>query len=271
MGSGVIFEYYLDRWGLTPEGEPIITHSSRLLPVRYQGKPAMLKIAMVEEERQGNLLMVWWNGVGAAQVLAQEDDALLMERAVGSASLIQKIHEGQDEEASRIICEVVAKLHTSRVGSYPPFELHSLARWFKVLEAAAVKYGGVLIQAAATAYQLLSEPQEVVILHGDIHHGNILDFGAHGWLAIDPKGIIGERTFDYANIFCNPDLEIATQPGRLVKQLNIISETANLNRLRLLKWILAYAGLSAAWILEESEKPELAIAVAKLAMTELTK
>jgi streptomycin 6-kinase len=264
-----MFEYYLSRWDLTPDGEPIITHSSRLLPVHYKGISAMLKIAMVDEERWGGLLMEWWNGVGAARVLAHENDALLMERAEGKASLIKMAQYGQDDEASQTICNVAAKLHAPR-NCQPP-TLVSLSRWFTELELAALQYGGVLLQSAATALELLSEPQDIVILHGDIHHGNILDFGAHGWLAIDPKGLIGERGFDFANIFCNPDMEIATQPGRLTQQLNVIAEAAKLERLRLLKWVLAYAGLSAAWTLGDGEKPEIAIAVAKLAIAELEK
>jgi streptomycin 6-kinase len=68
------------------------------------------------------------------------------------------------------------------------------------------------------ADKLLDDPRDIVALHGDIHHGNILDFGERGWLAIDPKGLIGERGFDYANNFCNPDAAIATRPGRLVGQ-----------------------------------------------------
>ena len=40
---------------------------------------------------------------------------------------------------------------------------------------------------------LAGEPHEIGVLHGDIHHGNILDFGARGWLAIDPKRLQGER------------------------------------------------------------------------------
>ena len=41
-----MFDDYLARWHLTPDGTPIITHSSRLLPVRRDGVPAMLKIAL---------------------------------------------------------------------------------------------------------------------------------------------------------------------------------------------------------------------------------
>ena len=82
------FGKYLRRWKLTPDGDPIISRGSRLLPVRMEGTPAMLKVAIDTEEKLGGLLMTWWDGQGAAQVFAHEDDALLMERAEGTNSLV---------------------------------------------------------------------------------------------------------------------------------------------------------------------------------------
>ncbi|MBB3409407.1 streptomycin 6-kinase [Rhizobium sp. BK316] len=76
-----MFSPYLERWSLTSDGEPIITHSSRLLPVIWQDKPAMLKVATDSSERDGALLMKWWDGDGAARVYAHEGDAVLLERA----------------------------------------------------------------------------------------------------------------------------------------------------------------------------------------------
>ena len=64
-----------------------MTHSSRLLPVRRRGVPAMLKLPMEAEEKRGSLLMPWWDGKGAARVLAHDRDALLLERAMGTGSL----------------------------------------------------------------------------------------------------------------------------------------------------------------------------------------
>jgi streptomycin 6-kinase len=263
-----MFDHYLVYWGLTPDGEPIITHSSMLLPVRRGDAPAMLKIATEAEERRGAAVMIWWNGQGAARVIAHEGDALLMERALGEASLVEMARNGRDDEASRILCAVAAKLHEPR-DCPPPSSVVPLSRWFEALGPAASKHGGVLGRADATARELLAEPQEVVVLHGDIHHGNVLDAGPLGWLAIDPKGLVGERGFDFANIFCNPDLEIATAPGRLARQAGVVADAAGLDRVRLLKWILAYAGLSAAWILLDGERPELELAVAELAASEL--
>lgn len=233
-----LFDGYLSRWGLTPDGEPIITHSSKLLPVRSGGVPAMLKIAVKAEEKRGAALMVWWDGAGAVRVLAHEGDALLMERASREGSLVEMSRSGRDDEASRIICTVAAKLHAPRPHPLPA--LRPLSHWFRDLNTAASKHKGVLVQAAATANELLAEPQDSVALHGDIHHGNILDAGLRGWLAIDPKGLVGERGFDFSNIFCNPDfcnpdLGTATAPGRLARQMYVVAEAAGLDRVRLLE------------------------------------
>ena len=270
-----IFSKYLAQWRLVADGEPIITAGSRLLPVRMDGMPAMLKIAMDSEEKFGALLMRWWDGQGAARVFAHESDALLMERAEGPASLVEMAKDmapgGGDDEASRLICSVVAQLHapSARVGPLP--SLVPLGQWFAELWPATARHGGILTACAATARELLASERDVVPLHGDVHHGNILDFGPRGWLAIDPKRVIGERGFDYANLFCNPDAAIATAPGRPARQVDVVAEAAGLERQRLLKWIMAYAGLSAAWFLGDGEGEQAAtsLAVAELAAAEL--
>jgi streptomycin 6-kinase len=247
-----------------------MTQSSILVPVRYEGLPAMLKIATEAEERLGAESMVWWGGDGAARVLAHGDGALLMERAQGAASLIAMARDGRDDEASHIMCAVAAKLHAPRNAALPS-SLSPMTRWFAELEPGASKYGGILRQAAETARELLAEPRDVVVLHGDIHHGNILDFGPRGWLAIDPKHLVGERDFDFVNILRNPDAQIALATGRFSRQAAVIAEAAHLDRGRLLQWTLAFAGLSAAWILGDGNEPELDLAVAALAAAELTR
>ncbi len=73
--------------------------------------------------------------------------------------------------------------------------------------------------------------------------------------------------FDFANLFLNPDFEVATRADRLETQLNLVCKMADLDRTRLLKWILAYAGLSAAWHMEDGTDPKLALAIAEIALT----
>jgi streptomycin 6-kinase len=267
-----MFDIYLSQWDLIPDGGPIVTNTSRLLPVRRRGEPAMLKLVSHEEERSGGVLMAWWDGDGAARVLARDDHALLLERAEATASLAEMARTGRDDEACRILCAVAARLHAPRPKPLP--ELVPLAHWFRELEPAAASQGGILVRCAATARSLLAEPREVAVLHGDLHHGNVLDFGARGWLAIDPKRLVGERGFDFANIFTNPDLDdptrpVATKPDRFARRLQVVTERASLERERLLRWILAWTGLSAAWFVGDGDSAAIDLRVAQMAAAEL--
>lgn len=276
------FAPYLHRWSLTPDGAPIHTHSSDLLPVRWPGgdlqgghwpeQPAMLKVARSAEEITGNRLMVWLAGDGAAQVYAHDGAALVLERLQETPSLAQLAQARQDDEATRILCRVVAHLHRPR--AEPPPKLPTLRQWFRSLEQAATQHE--LFEAAwAIARELLETPQDVRALHGDIHHGNVLQkkrgHSERGWLAIDPKGIYGERGYDYANLFYNPSLKWALTPGWLARQSALVAEWAALERPRLLRWIIAYGGLSAAWWLEDGKQDEVRVnfEVVRLALSEL--
>jgi streptomycin 6-kinase len=261
----------IDRWGLVPDGDSIVTHSSRLLPVRWGGEPAMLKIAVAPEEKWGVGLMIWWNGIGAARVIRHDDDAVLLERAIGRRSLAAMAAHGKDDEATCIICDVVAELHAPRQS--PPPELVPLTDWFRELDPMASREGGILVRCAESARTLLANAHEVVPLHGDVHHGNILDFEGRGWLAIDPKRLVGERGFDYANLFCNPDDRIAMVPERLARQAHVVAAAARLERKRLLQWIIAWAGLSAAWSIEDgdNDRVKLTLQIAEIAAAELDK
>src|SRR5215204_6160928 len=230
----VIFDEYLQRWKLRPDGEPIQTHSSRLLPVRRGDQPAMIKISHVVEERRGPHIMLWWNGVGAARVLEFDGDAVLLERATGTRSLNGMAKAGDDDGATRILCDAVMRLHAPRDAPLPE-QLIPLNLWFQELAPAAERFGGILRLSDVIARELLSEPRDQVPLHGDIHHDNILDFGERGWLAIDPKGLYGERGFDYGNIFTNPvESDLPTEPGILQRRLEIIIEMTGMERERML-------------------------------------
>jgi streptomycin 6-kinase len=269
-----MFRAYIDRWGLVPDGAPIERHSSSLIPVRYRGEPAILKLAREAEERRGAAIMEWWGGDGAARVLACHGDAVLMERATGSRSLSDMARAGESDDigAARILVDVANRLHAPR--STPPPKLTSLEDWFRELWPAAVAHGGLLARSAATARELLAAPRDIVVLHGDLHHDNVLDFGERGWLAIDPKRLTGERGFDFANIFTNPDLEdpsrpVGVEPGRFLRRLEIVASAAQLERRRLLQWILAWTGLSAAWYLSDGDPAEIDFQVAALAAAEL--
>ena len=227
----------------------------------------MLKVAFNQEEREGAALMTWWNGDGAARVLAHDAEALLLERARGPRSLATMSSTGRDDEACRILCATVGYLHRPRASAAPK-TLAPLPVWFRQLEPAAAKHGGVLVTSAKAARHLLATSRDECVLHGDIHHDNVLDFGDRGWLAIDPKGLHGERTYDYLNLFCNP-WPVAETPGLLRRRLGVVAHAAKLEPTRLLSWIVAYAGLSAAWTIDDGGDPTNALEIASIAVAEM--
>ena len=113
----------------------------------------------------------------------------------------------------------------------------------------------------------LKDGQCVRVLHGDLHHDNIL-LGERGWLAIDPKGLMGDPAFDAANLFYNPlerdDLCLA--PERIARMADVFSHSMRQDPRRLLDHAFAYGCLSAAWHCEDGnsrdENRELAVASA---------
>ncbi|MEP4628683.1 MAG: aminoglycoside phosphotransferase family protein [Paracoccaceae bacterium] len=242
-----MFEDYLGPWGLTLDGEPIETPYSYLQPVKYGNIAAILK-RVNEDEKHSGAVLHWWNEVGAVKVLRYESNVVLIERAMGQRSLISMAPSGHDEDACRILCDVAAKLHAQRAPV--PDGLPNIADRFDDLSIASSQHGGVFTKCHKTVVELLAAPQEVTVLHGDLHHGNVLDFGTKCWLAIDPKGLKGERTFDFANIFNNPDCIGPEKPTALQnfeKRVQIVAEAACLEKRRLLQWVMAFAGLSASW------------------------
>jgi streptomycin 6-kinase len=267
------FSHHVDRWRLAPDGPAIVTPRARLLPVRRDGMPMMLKVATDPEERFGGILLDWWNGDGAARVFEIEGDALLMERATGKRSLTAYAQGARDDEATHVLCDVIAVLHAARDKPLPE-GLVTLPVWFEALEPTARSHGGWLPRAAAEARALLAESAETIPLHGDIHHDNVLDFGERGWLAIDPKHIRGDRAFDYANLFCNPDMDFPERPvavlrERFLSRLEIVVARSGLERRRLLRWIVAWTGLSAAWLIQDGAPAEVDARVGAMALAEL--
>lgn len=238
-----------ERWQLDPDGEAFSTASSVLQRVRRGGDAFFLKVATAEEERAGGAVLAWWSGDGAAAVIEAAGDAVLLERATGACDLVQLSRSGAagDDEATRILCRAGRRLHAAGTGPRPD-GLFDLRRWFRdLLQRGDAAGDDLFVVAARVAEELLRHPDGDVVLHGDLHHGNVLDFGSRGWLAIDPKPLHGDPGFDVANILCNPDLATALAPGRLERAVAVITAETGLSEDRVLRWALAWGALSTVW------------------------
>ncbi|GAN59089.1 streptomycin 3''-phosphotransferase [Acetobacter cibinongensis] len=255
------------------DGTPVRTASSLLLPVTRHGVPIMLKVTSDPDELRGGCLMTLWAGQGAARVIEHDKGALLLERAVSGRSLADLVYADQDDDATRYLCQTAELLHS--VPLRHPEQMRPLKSWFADLLASPSHSAEWVQNCARQAHSLLSAPQEQLALHGDLHHGNVLDFGTRGWCAIDPKGLYGERVADFAALFLNPDLAdsqrpYAISPHRFEQRVRLVSSHAKLDAVRLLQWIHAWSGLSAVWFIEDGIVPETQKAVADLALKALS-
>ncbi|MCO5145510.1 MAG: hypothetical protein M9895_04935 [Aquamicrobium sp.] len=165
-----------------------------------------------------------------------------------------------DDSATGIAAEVLQRLHAAR-DSPPPAALTPL---HDILAALFLKAEGdrragrrtQFIEAAECAQALLSSQRDVRPLHGDVHHANILS-APRGWLAIDPKGLIGEPAFDAANLFCNPlEKDLRFREDRALSMAAILSPALGCAAERLLDYAFAFSALSAAWHLEDGDPGE---------------
>jgi streptomycin 6-kinase len=229
-------------WGAEPTGETWATPSSRLAAGVRDGVPVLVKVARIEEEVRGGRVLAWWSAHGGLPVLEHDADAVLMARATGTRDLVVWSTTGRDDDAVDVLVDTVLDLHAMPA---PPdaVGLVPLRTWFADL-LDRPQPDPLLARLAALAHDLLAGGGPAVALHGDVHHGNVLDLGDR-WVAIDPKGLDGHPAFDLANLFCNPTEAVAV--ARLEARLDRVAERAGLAREVLAGWIVAWCGLAVAW------------------------
>ncbi len=251
------------------------TFSSRIWKVvREDGRPAIVKDLKpfddVEDELRGKHLLRWLDGRGAVRLLGTDGNRMLLEYA-GERHLTDVLDKAGDTAATEIAAEVMARLHGSS-NRPAPHELqplrHRFTPLFRVAEAARkASVSDIYAEAAAVAERVLDDARDVRPLHGDMHHENILE-SPRGWLAIDPKGVLGDPCFDAANMFFNPlDRDaLCKDPERIAGMAAIFLSVLALDPRRVLDHAFAYGCLSAAWHAEDEndadEERELSIAEA---------
>jgi streptomycin 6-kinase len=243
---------YLTAWNLSNPQFLMETMTSQLYTVTYETETVILKLLSRSEvdEQRGAVALRYFDGHGAVRLLHYDEGAHLMEYAAGD-ELVTLVEGGEDEKATRIIAQVIKQLH-SVPQNIPHDGLVMLERWFDALfnKAASDRQAGIdsiFVRSASLAKRLLADPREVRVLHGDIHHRNIRK-APRGWLAFDPKGLVGERTYDCANTLCNPVMpELVHNETRLLTNAAILADALALDLSRVLAFTYAYACLNASW------------------------
>lgn len=246
------------RWSLTKSTPVAETPRSWIFQVEQNGRNfaalKILKPAALDEEGRGAQLLQWYAGDGAATVFDIHGDTIFMEW-LGGPTLGDPSRNGRDEETMTAFAAVVANLHRPRTDPQP--ELMPLRQRFEALFATDVRAWphtarDLYARAAGIALKLFDKPMPEIPLHGDLHHDNIIS-SDRGWLAIDPKGLLGDPHYEVANAFRNPTgaLKLVADPRRMAAMADLFASRLGLNRKRVLGFAAANAGLSACWELAE--------------------
>lgn len=252
------------RWSLML-GEPLTPLSFNYVAraTRADGTPAVLKLGpgdIPDFDMEGEALR-HCAGHGAVTLLEMERSAS------GCAMLLERIEPGlplttveDDERAVSIAAGVMRHLWR------PAPERHgfpTIARWALGLEQHRARYGGSgpiparLFDHAVALYRELGATMRTpVLLHGDLHQENILSATREPWLAIDPKGLVGEPAYETGSLLRNTREQILALPNPkplLARRIAQLAEELGLDHERIRGWGEAQAILSACWTLEDGE------------------
>lgn len=216
-------------WELTPAGLlPLSTNwVSRVH--RADGSAAVLKLGFPEAGHIADeaTALQWFGGRGAVEVLARDDarGALLLEE-VRPGSPVRTLVPDRDEEATAALIGVMKRLHRpAPVGADGP-ALPELAGRSASFADHLHRFPGDgpiprrLVERAAVLFDdLCATAAQRVVLHGDLHHDNVLSAGVgrepagedsarteqEPWLAIDPHGVVGDPGYEVGALLYNPD------------------------------------------------------------------
>lgn len=253
-----LLDEYTQRWRLTlqPPFENLSYHY--VAPaVRVGNGEVVLKLGVPHRELWSEVeALAFFNGRGSVRLVEADPagGALLLERLWPGHPLRDLVEE-DDEQATALIADVMAALWRPAPLDHT---MLTIQVWASELDALRPTFGGGcgpfpchLVDAAEHLFaEFLASSGPAVVLHGDLHHGNILSTSEGGWLAIDPKGVVGEREFEAYAMLRNPPGWPLTQPDparTLRRRIDQLADRLGLDRERVRGWAVAQCVLSAWW------------------------
>ena len=242
------------RWQLAAIRLIADTPGSLVYRARHlHGRPVVAKLLKPRGmgEIAGMHYLAWRDGQGAAALLAREENACLLEDA-GTQDLEDVRRTEGEAVATGVFAAALRQLHAPSPSPIPgglvPLERHFTALLHDRVPAPAA-HAADMAWAADIARALLAEQKNVMPLHGDLHHENLLCDEAGQWRAIDPHGLIGDPAYDAANFFGNPigRPDVTCDEGRIRLLAGLVAPALSCGEGKILRYAAAHAALSACW------------------------
>jgi streptomycin 6-kinase len=205
-----------------------------------------------DEWHSGNILRQF-AGRGMVRPYEYSEGAVLLERLRPATSL-SEIALKDDARATDILAGIIEQSS----GAVPLPGTPTVQDWGRSFErpVAGVRQSvpPLLFERAHEIYLKLAATQSGVrLLHGDLHHDNVLFDASRGWLAIDPKGVVGETEFEIGAMLRNPARAagLIANKRTVERRVQQLAERLGIDAQRVLEWGFAQAVLSAVWSVED--------------------
>jgi len=237
-----------EHWKLRLDEPFPYAFTSLAIPGRMQdATDVVLKVQHIDRETEHEALALrHWNGEGAILLLDRfpPRDALLLERCMPGTPL-------PPDGALDVLIGLLPRLW--KPATAPPFRTlaEEAAHWAATLNQRR-HLNPRLVDAALDAISQLARSQgEQVLLHQDLHGGNVLAARREPWLVIDPKPLVGERELGLAPIIRSQ--ELGGGKRAVLRRLDHLTSELGLDRERARRWCIAQ---TVAWSVGEGDIPD---------------
>lgn len=249
-----------DRWGLALGSHfPNLSFNYAAPGALRDGTPIVLKIGCLGHEYRPELAALrLYAGDGAVRLLDFDEArvAVLLER-LRPGTMLAALPD--DDEATLIAVGIMRQLWRPAPEEHP---FPTTADWFIGLRELRAEFDGgtgpfparAVAEAESLAAELFRTAAPPTVLHGDLHHFNILAGERQSWLAIDPKGVLGEPAYEIGAWMRNWPLGSADPVPQLERRLDLFAAGIGVERARLRAWTVAQGVLSAWWDYDAARK-----------------
>ncbi len=241
---------------------------------RSGSRPVVLKLSYPDGWFHDEVAaLAGWGGEGAVELIDHDSrGAQLLSRAEPGTPLLE--HDDEDE-ALGIAAGVLERLWIPDPGGLRTVA-EEVGEWARTMPARHSLAGRpfpreLIHEATAYVRDLVATPKAQVLLHGDLHLGNVLR-SAGGFVAVDPKPLVGEREFDVSALIRDTPDALAADRGegrrRVQHRFDLLADRLGLDRTRLQMWSFVVLVDYTLW---DFEVGQAAFGRTQLAVTEMVR
>lgn len=212
----------------------------------------VLKICPSDDITYEQKTLHYFNGHGCVKLLDYDaqNHGLLLEY-IQPGSMLKDLFPRDDSKAVEIAANVIKELHFHQNLLVNLHEFPTINAWLDLLgNYKGEKVSETLLKEAKNlSDKLLNTQGNLYVLHGDLHHENILQHG-DSWVAIDPKGVVGELEYEFGAFIRNPVPELLQESNAeqiIMHRIDQFSNIFGCEKQRLIDWSFVQAVLVACW------------------------